>query len=417
MPQTAAPQNADAKNADANLPLAGIKVLDLSAVIMGPFCTQIFADLGADVIKVESLEGDIIRNVGPTKEPGMAAMFLTVNRGKKSIALNLQDQRARAALNTLIKGSDIFIHSMRPGGIAKMGLDYESVRKIEPGIIYCALVGFGLKGRYAGKPAYDDIIQSASGLAALEGELRDKPGYAATVVADKVSSLTAAYSVMAALLHRHRTGVGQYVEVPMFEVMAQFNLVEHLSGAIFPEPISRPLYARVVSKNRRPYRTKTDYITALVHTDTHFRKFCDMIGREDLKTDERFSNIAARTRNVNVYYAFLEEELSKRPAEEWVELLEKAEIPVQKIISTDELLHDPHLADVGFFQEVDQPREGKLRVPTFPVQFSETPARLCAGVPRLGEDTVQLLRDAGVSQADIDALLDAGVAIAPPADA
>jgi crotonobetainyl-CoA:carnitine CoA-transferase CaiB-like acyl-CoA transferase len=408
----------DAPSSDAKtstLPLSGVKVLDLSAVIMGPYCTQILADLGADVIKVESLEGDIIRNVGPAKHAGMAAMFLNCNRGKKSIALDLANPRARAALNGLIKGSDIFIHSMRPNSITKMGLDYEDVRAVESRIIYCALTGFGLAGPYAGKPAYDDIIQSASGLAALEGELRGTPGYAPTVVADKVSALTATYSIMAALLHRHKTGIGQYLEVPMFETMASFNLVEHLSGAIYPEPMSRPLYGRVVSKFRHPYRTTTDYISALVHTDRHFHKFCDMIGQPELKSDERFKNIAARTKNVNAYYKFLEDEIAKRPAEEWVRLLEEAEIPVQKIVSTDELLHDPHLEKVGFFKQVEQPGEGTLRVPGFPAQFSETPARVCSGVPRLGEHTVDVLRDAGMSAEDIDALIASGAALSADA--
>jgi len=397
------------------LPLAGIKVLDLSAVVMGPFCTQMLSDLGADVIKVESIEGDIIRNVGPGKIPGMAAMFLACNRGKRSIALDLADPRAREALNGLIRGADILVHSMRPNGIAKMNLDYASVRKIEPQIIYCALTGFGLSGRYAGKPAYDDIIQSASGLAALEGELRGKPGYAATVIADKVSSLTAAYSIMAALFHRQRTGIGQYIEVPMFETMVAFNLVEHLSGAIYPEPISPPLYARVVSPYRRPYRTTTDYVSALVHTDRHFQKFCDILGQPELKTDARFVNVSARIKNVNAYYEFLETEFAKRPAQEWVELLERAEIPVQKIISLDELFDDPHLQDVDFFKEIEQPGDGTLRVPRCPVHFSETPARVSEGVPRLGEHTIQLLRETGQSSQSIDALLSSGAAVSAQA--
>ncbi len=399
--------------ADAgNLPLSGMTVLDLSAVVMGPFCTQLLADLGATVIKVESGEGDIIRNVGPGKTPGMAAMFLANNRGKKSIALDLMKPAARKALDGLIRKADVFVHSMRPNSIAKMGLDYDSIVKVAPDIVYCALVGFGLGGRYAGKPAYDDIIQSASGLAALEGELRGKPGYAATVVADKVSSLTAAYSIMAALLHRQRTGVGQYIEVPMFETMVAFNLVEHICGAIYPEPISRPLYSRVISRNRKPYQTKTDYVSALVHTDRHFQKFCRIIGRPELASDERFRNISARTRHVDSYYQILEAEFAKRPAAEWVALLEEAEIPVQKITTMDELFDDPHLADVGFFQTLDQPGDGKIRVPRSPVTFSRTPPRVCEGAPRLGENTVELLREAGLDADAINALIDAGAAIA-----
>jgi crotonobetainyl-CoA:carnitine CoA-transferase CaiB-like acyl-CoA transferase len=394
------------------LPLSGMTVLDLSAVVMGPFCTQILADLGASVIKVESSEGDIIRNVGPGKSPGMAAMFLANNRGKKSIALDLMNPAARKALDGLIRKADVLVHSMRPNSIAKMGLDYDTVVKVAPNIVYCALVGFGLTGRYAGKPAYDDIIQAASGLAALEGELRGRPGYAATVVGDKVSSLTAAYSIMAALLHRERAGAGQYIEVPMFETLVHFNLVEHICGAIYPQPISRPLYSRVISKNRKPYQTTTGYLSALVHTDRHFQKFCRIIGRPELVNDERFRNISARTKNVDAYYQILEGEFAKRPAEEWVALLEEAEIPVQKITGMDELFDDPHLADVGLFQTLDQPGDGAIRVPRNPVTFSRTTPRVSEVAPRLGENTRELLRDAGLEEAAITALVESGAAIA-----
>ncbi len=390
------------------LPLSGVRVLDLSAVVMGPYCTQILSDLGAEVTKVESLEGDIFRHIGPTRQPANSAMFLNINRGKRSIALNLNDTRSQIVLKKLVERSDVLVHSIRPSGIARMGLDYESMSAVQPGLIYCALLGFGLGGRYAGKPAYDDIIQAASGLVALEGEYRGTPGYAATVVADKVTALTAAYSIMAALLHREKTGIGQNVEVPMFETMVSFNLVEHLGGSICQEPIGRPVYGRIISKFRHPYKTKSGYISALVYTDRHFEKFCEMTGRADMRQDPRFTNVATRSANVNAYYELLEQEFSKRSAEEWVGLLEEAQIPVQAILSTDQLLQDPHLRDVGFFKEVDQPGYGKLRVPGFPVSFSETPTRTCGPAPLLGEHTVEILREVGIEEAEIMSLVHSG---------
>lgn len=386
------------------LPLDGVKVLDLSAVIMGPYCTQILADLGADIIKVESPEGDIIRNVGPSKDANMAAMFLANNRGKQSISLDLSTAKGREICLKLAKSADIFVHSMRPSSLKKIGLDYEAVRAVSPDIIYCALVGFGLDGPYAGKPAYDDIIQSAGGLTALESELHGKPGYAATVVADKVSSLTAAYSIMAALIARMRGAGGQYLEVAMFETMVSFNLVEHACGAIYSQPIGRAAYSRVLSKHRYPYRTKTFDITALVHTDIHFAKFWTAVGRQDVLDDPRFVNIAARTLNVDAYYQTLAEEFTKRPGEEWIEMLEAAAIPVQKINTLDELYDDEHLTAVGFFNEIEQPGSGTIRVPGSPVKFSGTPPRVSRHTPTLGEDGPALLAQLGYSPEEIGEL-------------
>ena len=404
-------ENPTSTRSQPALPLAGIRILDLSAVIMGPYCTQILADLGAEVVKVESPEGDIIRNVGPGKEKNMAAMFLANNRGKKSIALDLATVEGHQVCLKLAETADIVIHSMRPSSIARLRLDYEAIRKVSPDVIYCALVGFGLEGPYAGKPAYDDIIQSASGLTALETELHGKPGYTATVVADKVSSLTAVYSIMAALIARMRGAGGQYLEVAMFETMVSFNLVEHICGAIYPKPISRAAYSRVLSRNRYPYKTKTADITALVHTDRHFRKFWSMVGRDDVLKDLRFANITARTENVDAYYKALADEFLKRPGEEWVEMLEEASIPVQKINTLDELFDDVHLKAVGFFKEVPQGEQGTIRVPGSPVKFSGTPPRVSEGAPKLGQNYAEILADLGYSEDEIVALKAAGIVV------
>lgn len=393
------------------LPLAGIRILDLSAVIMGPYCTQILCDLGAEVIKVESPEGDIIRNVGPAKRKGMAAMFLANNRGKKSLGLDLSKPEGRQICVDLARTSDVLIHSMRPSSIRKLGLDYEQLKTEAPQLIYCALVGFGLDGPYAGKPAYDDIIQSASGLTALETELHGKPGYAATVVADKVSALTAAWSILAALMARMKGAGGQYLEVKMFETMVGFNLVEHICGAIYAEPISRPAYSRVLSPNRRPYHTRTFDITALVHTDRHFAKFCEIIGRPELRSDPQLENIAQRTRNVDAYYALLEAEFVQRPGEEWVTLLEAAEIPVQRINRLDDVFNDPHLQATGFFKTVYQEGEGELRIPGPGVSFSATPPQVSTHAPLHGEHTHEVLRALGYAEDRIAQLAANGVLV------
>lgn len=397
------------KAATAALPLSGIRILDLSAVIMGPYCTQILCDLGAEVIKVEGPEGDIIRNVGPAKEKNMAAMFIANNRGKQSLGLNLATPEGREICLKLAQSCDILIHSMLPGSIRRLRLDYESLRESCPDLIYCALVGFGLDGPYAGRPAYDDIIQSASGLTALETELHGQPGYAATVVADKVSSLNAAWSIMAALIARMKGAGGQYLEVKMFESMVGFNLVEHICGAIYAEPISRPAYARVLSPNRKPYKTQSFNITALVHTDRHFARFCDMIGKPEMKTDPRFENIAQRTINVDAYYAFLESEFALRPSEEWILLLEEAEIPVQKINSLDDLFEDPHLEATGFFRTIEQAGDGPIRVPGPGVSFSRTPLKTSVHAPRHGEHSEAILGALGYDAKQMQALREAGV--------
>jgi crotonobetainyl-CoA:carnitine CoA-transferase CaiB-like acyl-CoA transferase len=384
-------------------PLSGVRVLDLTSVLMGPYCTQMLADLGADVIKLESPSGDTTRQLGKAVRPGMSGMFLNLNRGKRGIVLDLREENSREALHRLIAMSDVFIHSNRPNAAEKLGIDYASIAAINPRIVYCGLYGFGRGGRYFGKPAYDDIIQATSGMARLQEEASGVPGYVASSVADKVCSLTAAYAINAALFHRERTGEGQEIDVPMFETVVSFLFAQHLTGSAFDPPLGRPAYPRVVSRLRRPHRTATDDICVLIYNDKHWRRFVDIIGRPDLLDDPRFATLAARSSNLEDYFALLDAELMRRPALEWCALFENAEIPVASMQAVDDVLEDEHLADVDFWTALES-GDGRQRLPRPPVRFSRTPARIAGPAPTLGEHTSSILSELGYSASEIEQL-------------
>lgn len=389
-------------------PLSGIRVLDLTSVLMGPYCTQIMADLGADVVKVESPDGDTSRYVGPSKTKGRSGMFTNLNRGKRGIVLDLRTPEGRQVCLRLAEKADIVLHSMRLPAIQRLGLDYSAVSAVNPGVIYASLYGFGKDGRYSGKPAYDDTIQAISGLAMLQAEINPEPQYVTTVVGDKVCALSAAYALMAALFHRQRGGGGQEIEIPMFEVMTSFLLVEHIAGAVYDPPLSRPVYERTVTPYRRPYKTKDGYLSVLVYNDKQWRRFAELAGRPDLATDQRFINQSARSANMAVFCTMVAEIIAERTSAEWLALLEEAEIPVARLNAMEDLHADPHLTDVGFFQEIDDPHDGRLRMPAPPVRFSETPARFKQAAPLLGEHTAEVLRELGIGEAELDGLEERG---------
>nr|WP_314075414.1 CoA transferase [uncultured Roseococcus sp.] len=271
--------------------LAGLRVLDLTAVLMGPFCTQILADHGAEVIKVEGPEGDTTRQLPVSRAPGMGAMFFNLNRGKRGISLDLKRPEGRAALLRLAESADVFIHAMRADAMTRLGLTYADLRAVNPRIIYANMYGFSRRGPYAAWPAYDDTIQAMSGMAALQGRMNGAPAYSATLVADKVSGLTALYAVLMALLHRNRTGEGQEIEVGMFETMANFVLTDHVNGALFDPPEGEPVYPRAASPHRRPYRTKDGWIAVLIYNDKHWRAFVELTGQPEWARDPRFSTL------------------------------------------------------------------------------------------------------------------------------
>lgn len=389
-------------------PLAGVRVLDLTAVLLGPYATQILGDLGAEVIKVESPDGDITRDTTPSRHPGMGAIFLNNNRNKRSIVLDLKKPEARQALLRLAQSADVFIHAMRPQAIARLGLGYAELAKANPRIVYCGAYGYGAKGPYASRPAYDDLIQGVSGLAALQGRAHGRPEYVATVLGDKTASLTVAYAVIAALFHRERTGEGQAIEVPMFETLVSFVLAEHLDARTFRPAQGDPGYARVLAADRRPYQTADGYVCAMPYTDRHWRRFFELIGRPEMAEDPRFATMRARQDHLDTLYALISDMMRTRSTAEWVARLDEAEIPVAPVNEMGDLFDDPHLAAVGLFREVEHPTEGAMTAVAPPATFSRTDASIRRLAPRHGEHGWEILKESGFDEAEIAALVACG---------
>lgn len=392
-------------------PLAGVKVLDLTSVLMGPYATQIFADLGADIIKIEDPRGDTTRFLPPGPQQGRGAMFINLNRGKRSVGLDLKQPLAREALMSLAADADVFVHSMRAGAIKRLGLDYPAVREANPAIVYANLYGFGRDGRYRDYPAYDDIVQAASGLADLQGRLSGgEPAYLATVVADKVAGLTAAYAIAAALFARERGAGGQEIEVPMFETLASFAFTEHLCGSLFEPPLGPPEYPRVVSPERRPYRTRDGHLGVMIYTDQHWRAFFDAIGNPDWSKDPMFETITSRTQNIGAVLGRLADVFATRTNDDWMRVLTAAHVPAMPIMSLSDLLLDPHLAEAGFWVS-RQTSDGAIRYPGIPTSFSKTPGEIGDPGPAHGADGEAVLLAAGFSKETVDKLKASGALV------
>ena len=378
------------------LPLSGVRVLDLSAIVLGPYASQILADYGADVIKIEPPEGDSTRHTGPTTEQGMGAIFMGVNRGKRSVVLDLKREDARAALLKLVDGADVFMHNIRPQKLAALGIDPDALLERNPRLVYVGLHGFGEDGPYGGLPAYDDIIQGLSGCAALMQRQTGEPQYFPTVAADKISGLVAAHAVLAALFKRERTGKGGYVEVPMFESMVAFNMVEHFYGLHFEPALAAPGYPRVLAPWRRPYKTTDGYLCAMPYTDAHWRHFFTAAGRPELATDPRFTSISERTKNIEALYETAAGIIRARSTADWLATFEALEIPGARMNALEDLMQDEHLRATGFFADLEDRGLGHIRFPGVPVRFDrkQLPVRV---PPRLGQHTDEVLRAAGVS--------------------
>ncbi|WP_159999075.1 CaiB/BaiF CoA-transferase family protein [Roseomonas sp. 18066] len=385
-------------------PLQGIRILDLTTVVMGPYATSILGDMGADVIKVESPEGDILRQVGPSRSGEMGGIFLHANRSKRSIVLDLKRPEGRAALLKLAETADVLIHNLRPQAMARLGLDHAALAAVNPAIIHAGAFGFGQDGPYAARPAYDDLMQGIAGIPSLMADSGDgTPRYVPVNIADRIVGLHAAIAVLGALQHRARTGEGQAIEIPMFETMASFVLGDHLGGMTHRPALDQGGYARLLTPNRRPYATADGHLCVLIYNDKHWRSFFAAIDRPDLAADPRFASHASRIRHTDAICAELGEILVTRPTAEWEALLDRAGIPHTPLHTLDSLVEDPHLAAVGFFTEADHAAEGKVRGMKVASRWSASqpePSRLA---PRLGEHTAEVLREAGLSEAEITA--------------
>ena len=399
------------ENSESTGPLAGMRIVDLTTILLGPVATQMLGDLGADVIRVEAPGGDVFRGAGPPPvEDGMGALFLTNNRNKRGIVLDLKDPRGLEAMMRLLASADAFVHNMRPQAIDRLGLDYAAVSACSPSIVYCGSFGFRRSGPYGHKPAYDDMMQAASGLAALQA-VDGEPRYVKSVIADKVTGVHVAVAVLAALVHRARTGEGQCIEVPMFETLVAFNMLEHLYGKTY-EPSRGPTgYPRALSPDRRPYRTRDGWVGALPYTDAQWAALFEIAKRPDLAEDPRFATLPSRLAHIDEVYATLGELLAERTTAEWLEAFDAANIPSMPVNHPDQLIDDPHLAATGFWQTVEHPDLGTLRFPGIAAQFSKTPGAIRRAAPALGEHSVEVLTEIGYEGAEVDALVEAGVTV------
>jgi len=392
-------------------PLAGIKILDLTAVVLGPLASQILGDLGADIIKVEPPEGDIMRYAGPSRHRDMGHVFLNLNRNKRSLALDLKRPEAAAALLALVRQSDVFMHNMRPQAMARLGFGYERLRAVNPRLVYCSAHGYGQDGPDADRPAFDDIIQGASGFVALNEATSGEARFVPTLVGDKTVGLTMVYAIMAALLQRERTGEGQAVEVPMLETMTAFVMAEHLGGLTFEPPLGEPGYSRMLSPDRRPHRTADGHICILPYTDRHWRDFFRIAGRPEMADDPRLVDAPTRARHVDALYALIADCVRDKPTAHWLAVLKQADIPSGPVNLLSQLPDDPHLAAVEFFSVTEHPSEGRIRMVRPPVRFGDAGCGLRHPAPRLGQHSREVLREAGLDEAAIDDLFGRGVAI------
>jgi len=393
-------------------PLEGVRVLDLTTVVMGPYATQILADFGADVIKIEPPEGDVMRYAWPFRHKGMGHIFLNANRNKRSVVLDLKQEAAREAALALAKTADVLVYNIRPQAMARLRLSYEDVRAVNPRLIYVGAFGYSQRGPYAAKAAYDDLIQGAAGLPwLLKEQGAETPRYAPVIIADRSVGQQVASAVSAALFRRERTGEGQRVDVPMFEHLLQVVLGEHLGGYTFEPQLGEPGYARMLAKDRRPYRTKDGYVCALIYNDKQWAAFLALIGQPDLmRTDPRFATQEARSQNYDHAYAMVAEEMTRRTTAEWIAALEAADIPVQRMNSLADIVNDPHLAAIGYFGAVDHPTEGRIKSMAVPSEWSESKPEYRRHAPRLGEHTREVLREAGYEERAIEAMIVSGAA-------
>ncbi len=387
---------------EATGPLKGIRVLDLSAVVLGPFATQTLGDWGADVIKIEALHGDTARNSGLFRHRGMASVFLQINRNKRSIALDLKTEGGKEVLRRLIPTADVLVSNVRPAGMARLGFGYEDCKALNPSLIYAVATGFGQDGPWRARPAFDEIIQAASGFASAMGS-DDAPQFVPSLAADKLTGMALVSAICAALYQRERSGEGQLVEVPMLETLAAFNSVEMMGGMAFEPPIGGPGYKRM--RERKPARTKDGWMTMLPYSTANWCAFFEAVDRPELIEELGIKDPVLRNQNIDVVYATMREIALTHTTAEWIELLLRIDVPHTAFTKMAEVTEQPHLKAVGMFPVIDHPSEGAIRIAKPPTRFASTPANIRRDAPRLGEHTAEVLRELGFSEAEISAIV------------
>jgi crotonobetainyl-CoA:carnitine CoA-transferase CaiB-like acyl-CoA transferase len=381
--------------------LSGIKVVDLSQFILGPVATQILGDMGADVIKVESPKGDMNREIGPQRYPHMAALFLGMNRNKRSIVLDLKRPAAMRALMRLAEGADVFVHSMRQDAAERLGIGYKAIAERNPRIVCASAPGFRSDGPYRNRPAYDDVIQGESGIGGITELAGGEPRYLPMAICDKFCGYVLASSIAMALFHRERSGEGQEVQVPMLETMLAFNLVEHLWTGAFDQPQGKLGYDRTLMADRRPFQTKDGHVCLMATSDDQWARLFAAMERPELAKDERFARLARRSQHFPELYAIVTEEIKKRSSAEWRDRLDKADVPNGLARKLADLSDDPYLVATKFFHHYLHPAAGPMVTTSIPVQFSKTPGAIHRPPPVLGEHTKEVLASLGYPNGEL----------------
>ncbi len=385
--------------------LKGLRIVDITTIILGPFATQILGDMGAEIIKIETLDGDMNRAIPPQPAPGLGSAFVNNNRNKRSLAVDLKQEAGKEILCQLVGTADALVHNMRQDALDRLGFGWDVVHALNPRLVYCAALGYGSDGPYAGKPAYDDIIQAGSGIAGATDARDGTPAYHPMVTADKVAALHVVYGVLAALLHRERTGGnGQLVEMPMLEAMAAFTLNEHLMGASFADD-GAVGYHRTLSKNRKPYKTRDGWVAVLPYTAAQWARVLEMLGRGDIVEQPWFTNNTERSKRSDALYQILDASLGGKTSAEWLAIFEDLDVPCGPVNTLQGLLTDPHLNAVGFFEPRYAEPTPVRRALRQPVIWRGTPSEPDQLAPALGADTAALLAELGYTR---EAITDLG---------